>query len=61
MCEVCCREFRRGSDKKRHKCLDERQKPVNGQRGAVQCHVCLKWFKSKGRLAVHRCYLQNET
>ena len=41
--------------------LDERQKPVNEQRGAVQCHVCLKWFKSKGGLAVHRCNLPCET
>ena len=61
VCEVCCRKFRRESDKKRHKCLDERQKPVNEQRGAVHCHVCLKWFKSKGGLAVHRCNLPCET
>jgi len=26
--------------KKRHKCADERKKPVNEQRGAVQCLMC---------------------
>ena len=29
VCELCSRTFRRESDKKRHKCLAERQKPVN--------------------------------
>ena len=35
-----------GSDKKKHKCLDERQKPASEKRGAVQCNMCLKWFQS---------------
>ena len=54
-CEVCGRKFRREGDKKRHKCVDERRKPVSQQRGAVQCEGCRKWFRSRGGLAVHRC------
>ena len=45
LCEVCCRKFRRESDKKRQEFLDESQKPVNKHRGTVQCHACLKWFE----------------
>ena len=55
VCELCSRNFRRESDKKRHKCVDERLKPVCDQRGAVQCPQCQRWFRSKGGLAVHRC------
>ena len=55
VCDVCGRMFRRESDKKRHKCLDERRKPVSQQSGAVQCDVCRKWFRSRGGLAVHTC------
>ena len=47
--------FRRENDKKRHKCLEERLKPICDQHGAVQCPKCEKWFKSKGDMAVHRC------
>ena len=55
MCTVCHRSFRRESDKKRHKCLDERSKPISKQKGAVQCSSCLRWFASKGGFSVHRC------
>ena len=55
VCGVCCRTFRRESDKKRHKCLAERQKPVSEQRGSVQCLQCKEWFRSRGGLAVHTC------
>ena len=41
-CEVCGRKFRRESDKKRHKCVEERRKPVSQQRGAIKCEVCKK-------------------
>ncbi len=34
-CEVCSTKFRRESDKKRHKCLSERNKPVSEQRSAA--------------------------
>ena len=54
-CDVCGRFFRRESDKKRHKCVDERRKPGSQQKGAVQCGTCRIWFKSKGWLAVHVC------
>ena len=54
-CQACSRSFRRLSDKKRHKCVTERQKPVCEQRGAAQCSQCLRWFRSRGGLAVHRC------
>ena len=53
MCTVCLRNFRRESDQKRHKCVDERSKPVWEQQGAAQCQQCHRWFKNKGRLAVH--------
>ena len=48
---VCDRLFHRESDKKRHKCLDEKRKPVSKRSGAVQCDVCRKWFRSRGGLA----------
>ena len=54
-CTGCQRTFRREGDKKRHKCAEERSKPVSEQRGAVQCPSCSRWFKSRGGLAVHRC------
>ena len=40
VCESCRCNFRRESDKARHKCLSEREKPVCEQRGAVQCQKC---------------------
>ena len=54
-CLTCNRCFRRESDKKRHKCLSERAKPIQEQRGAVHCTVCQRWFRSKGGLKVHKC------
>jgi hypothetical protein len=47
-CEVCHRRFSRDSDRKRHKCVNERSKPAQEQRGAVQCQTCRRWFRSKG-------------
>ena len=35
VCEVYSRGFRRENDKKRHKCVSERQKPVCDRRGSV--------------------------
>ena len=35
VCEVCFRTFMRESDRKRHKCVAERQKPISEQRGAA--------------------------
>ena len=55
VCEVCSRSFRREGDKKGHKCVTEREKPVSEQRGAAQCLQCMKWFKSRGGLALHKC------
>ncbi|XP_062511553.1 uncharacterized protein LOC134187449 [Corticium candelabrum] len=55
MYEVCSRTFRRQSDKARHKCMEERRKPIREQQGAIQCSNCFKWFRSKGGLTVHRC------
>ena len=55
ICESSSRNFRHESDKARQKCVDERQKPVSEQQGAVKCQQCLKWFRSKGGLTVHRC------
>ena len=54
-CEYCDRVFSRPGDKKRHKCLAERSKPVQEQAGSVVCSRCSKWFLSRGGLAVHKC------
>ena len=55
-CGVCGRTFRRESDQKRHKCVNERRKPVSQQKGAVECVTCHRWFRSRGGgLAVHVC------
>ena len=59
VCEVCSRNFRRESDKARHKCVNERRKPISEQQGATQCLQCTRWFRSKGGLAVHRCVPQS--
>ena len=48
VCEVCSRKFRRESDKKRHKCTIEREKPVCEQQGAMQCTISSRWFRSEG-------------
>ena len=53
-CKECGRTFQRTSDRKRHKCLAERAKPVKEQRGSLQCSKCQKWFSSRGGLAVHK-------
>ena len=60
MCEMCSRKFSRESDKKRHKCMSEREKPVCEQHGATQCTVCSRWFRSRGGLAVHICRPRTE-
>ena len=57
MCGWC---FRRESDKARHKCTAERQKPVQEQEGAVECLMCGRWLRSRGGLAVHRCARQED-
>ena len=54
-CPECQRTFRRESDMKRHKCLEERRKPVSEQLGAVRCPTCERWFHSSGGFAVHTC------
>ena len=43
------------NDMMRHKCLQERRKPISEQQGAVQCSICSRWFASRGGVAVHRC------
>ena len=53
-CHTCHRQFRGECDKARHKCIEERQKPVNEQTGAVRCEHCHRLFRSKGGLLVHR-------
>ncbi len=58
-CEACGRKFRRESDKKRHKCAEERRKPVREQRGTVQCVTCMKWFLRRGGLAVQFVHHHN--
>ena len=40
LCELCSKSFNRESDKQRHKCVDERQRPVCEQRGVTQCSQC---------------------
>ncbi len=40
--------------------MSERARPVEQQRGAVQCDVCGCWFRSRGGLAVLRCLPERE-
>ena len=60
VCEMCSTKFRREGDKKRHKCVTERRKPVWEQHGAVQCERCHKWFRSRGGMAVQGLCLCTE-
>ena len=61
VCAECGRKFSRPSDLKRHKCLSERSKPIEEQRGAMKRKICLKWFYSKGGLAVHKTNAHGQT
>ena len=49
-CSVCGRCFRRESEKARHKCTAELQKPVQEKEGAVVCLMCGRWLRSRGGL-----------
>lgn len=53
-CRGCGRTFSRQGDLKRHECLLERSKPVEEQRGSVQCTMCSRRFRSDGGLSVHK-------
>ena len=55
VCRECGEPFSRQGDLKRHKCLLESSRPVEEQRGSVQCTLCHRWFRSTG---VHRRRLQ---
>ena len=59
ICRDCQRKFRRPGDLKRHKCKGEREKPVQDQKGAIQCSTCGRWLRSRGGLAVHKCRSTN--
>ena len=37
-----------------HKCPLERSRPVEEQRGSVQCTLCHSWFRSAGGLVMHK-------
>ena len=39
VCQECSRKFKRESARKRHKCIAERQKPIQQQRGVGQFSV----------------------
>ena len=56
--QVVCRErgrtFSRQGDLKRHKCLLERSRSVEEQRGSVQCTLWHRWFRSAGGLGMHK-------
>ncbi len=53
-CGVCNRSFRRQADLKRHRCREDRMKPILLQKGAIQCKECDQCFRSRGGLAVHK-------
>ena len=55
VCEVCQREFHSAAGLKRHKCLDERSKPLPEQTGSINCSKCNRWFASQGGFSVHKC------
>ncbi len=40
--------------------MEERAKPVKEQDGSVECGECGRWFRSRGGLAVHKCYTGNQ-
>ena len=61
ICARCGRSFRRESDKACHKCIVERELPIEEQFGTVQCQRCERWFRSKGGLAVHRCSVNEQS
>ena len=46
-----CTCVRRESDKARHKCVEEKRKPVSEQAGHEDCG---RWMMSRGGLAMHR-------
>jgi len=54
MCPRCNRAFGREGDMQRHKCLNERRKPLHLQKGAIQFLV--PHVSGKGGLAVHKCH-----
>ncbi len=60
-CRMCGRTFNRRNDLKRHKCRDERSKPVQEQRGSLQCPICEKLFKSAGDLGIHKKKLHSRS
>ena len=41
-------------DLKTHKCLLERSKPVEQQKGSVQCTQCHRWVRRAGGLGVRK-------
>ena len=55
VCTVCGRDFARKGDMARHRCLEERARPVSEQRGASQCGRCGRWLRSRGGLVRHVC------
>ena len=54
-CAICERLFASESGLRRHKCREERLKPIHEQAGAVLCEPCHRWFASRGGFAVHSC------
>ena len=54
-CAICERLFATESVLRRHKCREERLKPIHEQAGAVLCETCHRWFASRGGFAVHSC------
>ena len=54
-CSLCCRSFKSAAGLARHKCINVRQLPIEGQPGAKQYLVCQRWFKSAEGLVVHKC------
>ena len=53
-CAVCGRSLSE-SGMARHKCKEERRKPIADQIGSRKCPACKRWFRSAGGLAVHKC------
>ena len=58
-CTLCSRTFHMELDMARHKCIEERLKPVHQQQSDLRCSNCGRWFKSKDVLAVHNCHETN--
>ena len=54
-CGECDKRFHWCGDLERLECVAERARPVEEQRGAVQCSICQKWFRNRTGVCLCVC------